>query len=138
MKEKIMKEKVASGNSKSAEIEPAQLKDLVVSALEDSKGVNIQVLQIDDISDFTDYMVVVSGTSGRHVKSLASNTIDDLHQAGVRALGIEGEELGEWVLVDFADVVIHVMREEVRAYYEIEKLWGEDIRIMLKGNPVSS
>ena len=124
--------------SKSAEIKPAQIKDWVVSALEDSKGVDIQVLQIDDISDFTDYMVVVSGTSDRHVKSLASNTIDDLREAGVFALGVEGEELGEWVLVDFADVVIHVMREEVRAYYEIEKLWGEDIRNMLKGSPISS
>ncbi|MBT5032573.1 MAG: ribosome silencing factor [Proteobacteria bacterium] len=119
-------------------MEPAKIKDLVVSALEDSKGVDIQVLQIDDISDFTDYMVVVSGTSSRHVKSLASNTIDDLREADVRALGVEGEELGEWVLVDFADVVIHVMREEVRAYYEIEKLWGEDIRNMLKGSPTNS
>jgi ribosome silencing factor RsfS/YbeB/iojap len=133
-----MNEKIVSGNSKRAEIEPAKIKDLVVSALEDSKGVDIQVLQIDDISDFTDYMVVVSGTSSRHVKSLASNTIDDLREADVRALGVEGEELGEWVLVDFADVVIHVMREEVRAYYEIEKLWGEDIRNMLKGSPTNS
>ena len=81
---------------------------------------------------FADYMVVVSGTSDRHVRSLASNAIDDLRKTGVRAIGSEGEELGEWILVDFADVVVHVMREEVRAFYEIEKLWGEDIRNMLK------
>jgi ribosome silencing factor RsfS/YbeB/iojap len=127
-----MKESNESNKSIEAAIEPSIMKDLVVTALEDVKGVDIQVLKIDDISDFADYMVVVSGTSDRHVRSLASNAIDELRKNGVRAIGSEGEELGEWILVDFADVVVHVMREEVRAFYEIEKLWGEDIRNMLK------
>ena len=127
-----MKESNESNKSIEAAIEPSIMKDLVVTALEDVKGVDIQVLKIDDISDFADYMVVVSGTSDRHVRSLASNAIDELRKNVVRAIGSEGEELGEWILVDFADVVVHVMREEVRAFYEIEKLWGEDIRNMLK------
>ena len=127
-----MKESTVSNKFIEITIEPSKMKDLVVTALEDVKGVDIQVLKIDDISDFADYMVVVSGTSDRHVRSLASNAIDDLRKNGVRAIGSEGEELGEWILVDFADVVVHVMREEVRAFYEIEKLWGEDIRNMLK------
>ena len=127
-----MKESNESNKSIEAAIEPSIMKDLVVTALEDVKGVDIQVLKIDDISDFADYMVVVSGASDRHVRSLASNAIDELRKNGVRAIGSEGEELGEWILVDFADVVVHVMREEVRAFYEIEKLWGEDIRNMLK------
>ena len=117
---------------KDTAIEPSKMKDLVVTALEDVKGVDIQVLKIDDISDFADYMIVVSGTSDRHVRSLASNAIDHLRKAGIRAIGSEGEELGEWILVDFADVVVHAMREEVRAFYKLEKLWGEDIRNMLK------
>jgi ribosome-associated protein len=127
-----MKENKVSEKLKDAAAAPLKMKDLVVAALEDLKGVDIQALKIDDISDFADYMVVVSGTSGRHVRSLASNVIDTLRQSDIRAIGSEGEELGEWILVDFADVVVHVMREEVRAYYEIEKLWGEDIRNMLK------
>jgi ribosome silencing factor RsfS/YbeB/iojap len=127
-----MKESTVSNKFIEITIEPSKMKDLVVTALEDVKGVDIQVLKIDDISDFADYMVVVSGTSDRHVRSLASNAIDDLRKNGVRAIGSEGEELGEWILVDFADVVVHVMRVEVRAFYEIEKLWGEDIRNMLK------
>ena len=110
----------------------SQIKDLVVTALDDMKGEDIQVLAIDDISDFADFMVVVSGTSDRHVRALASSMIDDLKDAGVRALSSEGEDLGEWVLVDFADVVVHVMRPEVRAFYELEKLWGEDIRNMVR------
>ena len=109
-----------------------ELLKVVIDALDELKGVDIDAIDVRALTSITDYMVVVSGNSSRHVKSLASNTIDDLREAGVRALGVEGEELGEWVLVDFADVVIHVMREEVRAYYEIEKLWGEDIRNMLK------
>ena len=127
-----MKENKVSEKLKDAATTPLKMKDIVVAALEDLKGVDIQVLKIDDISDFADYMVVVSGTSGRHVRSLASNAIDTLRQSDIRAIGSEGEELGEWILVDFADVVVHVMREEVRAYYKIEKLWGEDIRSMLK------
>jgi ribosome-associated protein len=127
-----MKENKVSEKLKDAAAAPLKMKDLVVAALEDLKGVDIQALKIDDISDFADYMVVVSGTSGRHVCALASNVIDTLRQSDIRAIGSEGEELGEWILVDFADVVVHVMREEVRAYYEIEKLWGEDIRNMLK------
>jgi ribosome-associated protein len=127
-----MKENKVSEKLKDAATTPLKMKDLVVATLEDLKGVDIQVLKIDDISDFADYMVVVSGTSGRHVCALASNVIDTLRQSDIRAIGSEGEELGEWILVDFADVVVHVMREEVRAYYEIEKLWGEDIRNMLK------
>ena len=105
-----------------------ELRDQVISSLEDMKGEDIRVLDIGDISDFADYMVIVSGTSDRHVRSLASSMIESLRAQGVRALGQEGEELSEWILIDFADVVVHVMRPEVRKYYDLEKLWDEDIR----------
>ena len=82
-----------------------EIRDLAIAALEDMKGEDICVLDIGDISDFADYMVIVSGTSDRHVKSLAETVQDGLREHGVRALGHEGEDLSEWILIDFADVV---------------------------------
>ena len=105
-----------------------EIRDCVVTSLEDMKGGDIRVLDIHDISDFADYMVVVSGTADRHVKSLSEAVLDALQEQGVRALGHEGEDLSEWVLIDFVDVVVHVMRPEVRKFYDLEKLWDEDIR----------
>jgi len=111
---------------------PEQIKNLVVDALEDVKGVDIRVIDIADISDFADFMVVASGTSDTHVKALAREASDRLRKSGVKPLNEDGAELGEWVLVDLGDVVLHVMRPEVREYYDLEKLWDEDVRNMLK------
>lgn len=109
-----------------------QIKDQVVEALEDIKGQDIRVLDIAELSDFADYMVVVSGTSDTHVKAMAREASDRLRSQGVKPLNEDGQELGEWVLVDFGDVVLHVMRPEVREYYDLEKLWDEDVQAMLK------
>ena len=111
---------------------PKQIKDLVVEALEDVKGVDIKVIDIADISDFADFMVVASGTSDTHVKALARSASDRLRKAGVKPLNEDGADIGEWILVDLGDVVLHVMRPEVREYYDLEKLWDEDVRNMLK------
>lgn len=113
-------------------LQPDQIRDHVVDALEDIKGQEIKVIDIADISDFADYMIVVSGTSDTHVKALAREASDQLRKRGVKPLNQDGAELGEWVLVDFGDVVLHVMRPEVRAYYDLEKLWDEDVRNMVK------
>lgn len=109
-----------------------QVKDHVVAALEDVKGQNIRVLDIGEISDFADYMVVASGSSDTHVKALAREASDRLRGLNVKPLNEDGRELGEWVLVDFGDVVLHVMRPEVREYYDLEKLWDEDVRELVK------
>ncbi len=109
-----------------------QIKDQVVNALEDVKGQDINVLDIADISDFADYMVVVSGTSDTHVKALARSASDSLRKQGVNPLNEDGADVGEWVLVDFGDVVLHVMRPEVRDYYDLEKLWDEDVRKLVE------
>ena len=103
-----------------------QLKDLVVTALEDLKGVDIVVLDVRDKTSFADFMVVASGTSDRHVKSLASNVADEAKKAGVRPFGIEGEQVGEWVLVDLQDVIVHVMQPRIRDFYGLERLWSVD------------
>lgn len=109
-----------------------QVKDQVVDALESVKAQEINVINISDISDFADYMVVASGTSDTHVKALARTASTSLREQGVKPLNEDGADIGEWVLVDFGDVVLHVMRPEVREYYDLEKLWDEDVRNMLK------
>jgi ribosome-associated protein len=105
-------------------MEPEQLKDLVVAALQDLKGVDLKVLDVRGMTAITDFMVVVSGTSDRHVKSLARNVLDTARERGVKPFGVEGEQAGEWVLVDLRDVVVHVMRPQMRDFYNLEKLWS--------------
>jgi len=100
------------------------LQQKVVDALEDMKGVDLRVLDVRGMTTVTDVMVVVSGNSGRHVRALAGELVKQLKHAGGQPLGVEGEEQGEWVLVDLADVVVHVMRPQVREFYNIEKLWS--------------
>ena len=109
-----------------------QIKNQVVEALENVKGQDIKVLDIAEISDFADFMIVVSGTSDTHVKALARSASDQLRSQGVKPLNEDGSDVGEWVLVDFGDVVLHVMRPEVRVYYDLEKLWDEDVRKMVE------
>ena len=113
-------------------MKPEKIKNQVVEALEDIKGKDIRVIDIKDISDFADYMIVVSGTSDTHVRALARAASTKLRQQGVIPLGENGADIGEWILVDFGDVVLHVMRPEVREYYDLEKLWDEDVRELVK------
>ncbi|MGH8281039.1 MAG: ribosome silencing factor [Gammaproteobacteria bacterium] len=101
-----------------------QLRDLVVETLQDMKAVDIRALDVRGITVLTDFMVIASGTSDRHVKSLARSVLDKAREHAMRAMGIEGEQEGEWVLVDLRDVVVHVMRPQVRDFYNLEKLWS--------------
>lgn len=96
---------------------------LVADALDDLKAKDIVTLDVHDIAGFTDYMVIASGTSNRHVKSLADRAQEKARDAGIKPIGVEGEQLGEWVLVDFGDVVLHVMLPETRKFYDLERLW---------------
>jgi len=99
------------------------LKNLVIDALEDLKAVNPVILDVTGLTDVMDYLVIASGTSNRHVKSLANNVSMEAKKQGMRPLGVEGEDAGEWVLVDFGDVVVHVMLPATRDFYDLERLW---------------
>jgi ribosome-associated protein len=100
-----------------------EIKNLAVTALEDMKAVNLVVLDVRGKSSVTDFMIIVSGTSDRHVKAMANNVVVEMKKAGVKPLGVEGDNVGEWVLVDLADVIVHIMLPDVRDFYRIEKLW---------------
>ena len=101
-----------------------ELKQLAIGALEDMKAVDITVLDVIGKTTVTDWIVLATGSSSRHVKSVANYVIAEAKKAGIPPLGSEGEEDGEWVLVDLGDVIVHVMQQQVREYYDLEGLWS--------------
>jgi ribosome-associated protein len=101
------------------------LQQAVTSALDDMKAVNVRVLDVRALTDIVDTMVIASGNSDRHVRSIAERVVEKAKAAGFRALGTEGERDGEWVLVDLQDVLVHVMLPRVREFYGLERLWDE-------------
>ncbi len=105
-----------------------QLAELVVTALDDLKAVNTVTMDVRALTDVMDYLVIASGTSNRHVRSLADNVAAESKKQGMRPLGVEGEEGGEWVLVDYGDVVVHVMLPATRDFYDLERLWASHDR----------
>ena len=100
------------------------LTDLVVEALDDVKARDIVRLDVRDMTAVTDFMVVASGTSNRHVNALVDNVAEKAKAAGHGPIGIEGAEGGEWVLLDLQDTLVHVMLPKVREFYNLEKLWS--------------
>ena len=100
-----------------------QLRDLVISTLEDLKAIDIQQINVSGQNPLTDLFVIASGNSSRHVKSMADKLVMNAKAAGCQPLGIEGEKEAEWVLVDLNDVIVHLMLPQSRAFYNLEKLW---------------
>ena len=100
------------------------LQAIVEDALDDLKAKDVSVLDVRDLTDVMDVLIIATGTSNRHVKSLATNVAQDTKKCGFPAIGVEGLEEGEWCLVDFGDMVVHIMQQHTRDLYELEKLWS--------------
>ena len=112
------------------------LADLVMESVEDRKGVEPLALDVTTLTDITDTMVIVGGTSNRHVKAIVDNVLEVTKAHGIKVLGVEGREQNQWVLIDLADVVVHVMRAEARAFYDLERLWEQPGA--LRGTPAAT
>ena len=108
---------------------PAKLVKTIVAALEEIKARDIEVLDVTKMTDLFDRMIIASGDSTRQTKAIANNVQEKVKAAGGTVYGMEGEETGEWVLVDLGNVLVHVMQTAVRAHYNLEELWAEAKKI---------
>jgi ribosome-associated protein len=104
---------------------------LCAQALLDRKAIDLVILEVKDLSSFTDYFLICSGNSDRQVQAIATHAEEKLRKEGVRPFGTEGKREGRWVLLDYADVVIHVFYLPVREFYDLERLWSEAPRLEL-------
>ncbi len=112
-----------------------QLRELVVTALEDFKAIDIHLIDVSSQNPLTELFVIASGSSGRHLKSMAENLIIRAKAAGCPPLGVEGRRQAEWVLVDLNDVIVHLMLPQTRAFYNLEKLW--EVSNIQRGSAIS-
>lgn len=103
-----------------------QLIKVAQQALEDMKAKDVVLLDVQGKSSVTDFMLIASGTSRRHVNSIADEVIEKAKEAGLRPLGTEGQEAGDWILVDLGDLIVHVMMPDARSFYDLERLWRFD------------
>ena len=113
-----------SKEQKQTEQQDQQMIALIEGALEDMKAKDMVTIDVRGRSTVTDYMMVASGTSKRHVASVAQEVLDKLKAQGILPIGVEGQDVGEWVLVDVGSVIVHVMMPDARDFYDIERLWS--------------
>ncbi|ORM73368.1 ribosome silencing factor [Pantoea wallisii] len=100
------------------------LQDFVIDKIDDLKGQDIIAIDVQGKSSITDCMIICTGTSNRHVSSIAEHVVQESRAAGLKPLGVDGKTAADWVVVDLGEVIVHVMQEESRQLYELEKLWS--------------
>lgn len=100
------------------------LAELAVATLTDNKALDIKTINVRALTDITDLMIICSATSTRHANTLADKLLRSMREAGIRPAGMEGEQQGDWILVDLHDIVVHIMLKETREFYDLEKLWA--------------
>ncbi len=108
-------------------IQPSRVRDLVLSSLDELKAVNPVTINVKKLSNFTDYMMIASGTSSRHIQSIGEKVLEDLKSKKIKPLGVEGQGSEEWLLIDLGDVVLHLMSTNARTFYDLESLWDPDL-----------
>lgn len=118
--------KIKNSRSTPLGLSPEDLRDNVNRILEDNKAEDLVIIDLSSRSSITDYLVIASGTSQRHVSALADRLQKELKGLGVQGMSVEGKQSCDWVLLDAGDVVVHLFRPEVRAFYNLEKMWGHD------------
>lgn len=96
----------------------------LLSLLEDKKAQDVVVMNVHELTTMTDHMIIASGTSHTQLRAMMNSVVAEFKKLGVPPLGVEGEQNGEWILVDFGSILLHLMLPEVRKYYELEKLWS--------------
>ncbi len=104
------------------------MKATVMRAMDEAKAQDIRPLDVRGMTDITDFMIVAGGTSDRHVKTIAEKVLEVMREAGCKPVGVEGQQEGDWILIDYGDVVVHVMRKATREHYDLEGLWSEQLR----------
>ncbi|OMZ00352.1 ribosome silencing factor [Burkholderia pseudomallei] len=114
-----------------------KLQRVIVDALEDVKAQDIKVFNTSHLTELFDRVIVASGTSNRQTKALASNVRDKVKEAGGDIVSSEGEDTGEWVLVDCGDAVVHILQPALRQYYNLEEIWGDKPVRMKLGSPAA-
>jgi len=115
----------------------SNITDLVVDALDDLKAVDTKIVDVRGLSSVMDFLVIASGNSSRHIKSLADNVVVKAKAAGCPPIGVEGENAADWVLVDLGDVVVHVMQPAARSFYDLERLWSGEPESSVEPDVVS-
>jgi ribosome-associated protein len=109
-----------------------QVRDTAIAGLEEAKAQDIKVMDVRGLTDITDFMILATGSSSRHVNAIADKLVDYMKEHGHRPLGVEGQEEAEWVLVDLNDAIVHIMQADARVFYDLDKLWGEELRSMVE------
>ena len=115
--------KLKTADNRMAAKSKASLKTVVIDALADMKALEVKVLDVRGLTDIADFMVIASGTSDRHVRSVAQRVVERTKEAGFRPHGVEGQQDSDWVLIDLSEMIVHVMLPRVREFYGLEKLW---------------
>ena len=122
-KQTAKKNAPAPAVARAAKVVASDALKVVEHALEELKAANVRVLDVRKLTDVADVLVIASGNSDRHVRSIADRVVQDAKQAGFRPVGVEGERDGEWVLVDLQDIIVHIMLPRIREFYRLENLW---------------
>jgi ribosome silencing factor RsfS/YbeB/iojap len=138
LQEYPLKHMISRTRPRPPEERASPLQDAVTNALDDMKAVNVRVLDVRGLTDIADTMVIASGNSDRHVRSIAERVVEKAKAAGFRPLGTEGTRDGEWALVDLQDVVVHVMLPRVREFYGLERLWDNGPVVPAVAAPAAS
>ena len=110
-------------------MQPKRIAQLAKTACDEKKAEDVVILDVRMLSNFTRYFVIASGTSDRHVQGISRNVEEELRRKGERVWHIEGEREGQWVLLDYSDVIVHVFHQQIRQFYGLERLWGDGAHV---------